>query len=380
MTFMHRVRTAAALAALVLSAHSMAATFVYVSNAEDGDIGVYALQADGSLKDAGRVPAGKPVMPLVASPDKKYLHAAVRSKPFTVHTFAIDAKTGALKPVATGALAESFPYVSTDKTGRDLFGASYGAHLVSVNPIGADGKVGEPLQVIPTGRNAHSIVVDNTNKYVYVPHLGTDQVFQFVFDEKSGRLTSNTPPLIQLKQNTGPRHLRISADNKFVYLLNELTATVTTLAIDPKTGVLTEVGSASALPPDSKLVPGMPRGAVGAPGGPPPRDVSNDIWASDLHLTPNGKFLYVAERTSNSLGAFSVDGPSGKLTYLGSTPTEPQPRGFAIDPAGKYLIASGEKSQTLSVYAIDASTGALKHLHKVPTGKGSNWVEIVAIN
>ena len=383
MTFSHRLRiaAAAALPALVLSAQSMAAIYVYVSNAEDGDIGVYSLQADGSLKEAGRVPAGKPVMPLATSPDKKYLYATVRSKPFTAHTFAIDAKTGALKPVATGPLAESFPYVSTDKTGKYLFGASYGGHLVSVNPIGADGKVGEPLQVIPTARNAHSILIDNTNKYVYVPHLGTDQVFQFVFDEKTGRLTSNTPPLIQLKQGSGPRHMRISADNKFVYLLNELTATVTTLSIDPKTGVLTEVSSASALPPDSKLVPGMPRGAVGTPGAnQAPRDTTNDIWASDLHLTPNGKFLYAAERTSNSLGAFSVDGATGKLTYLGSTPTEPQPRGFAIDPAGKYLIASGEKSQTLSVYAIDGSTGALKLVNKFPTGKGSNWVEIVAIN
>jgi len=129
-------------------------------------------------------------------------------------------------------------------------------------------------------------------------------------------------------------------------------------------------------------VPGAPRGAISGPGtnAPPPRDVSNDIWASDLHLTPNGRFLYAAERTSSSLAGFSVDGASGKLTYLGTTPTEAQPRGFAIDPGGKYLIASGEKSQTLSVYAIDGSTGALKLVNKSPTGKGSNWVEIVAID
>jgi 6-phosphogluconolactonase len=366
-------------AGLLLSASTMAATYVYVSNAEDGDIGVYSLQADGVLKEMGRVPAGKPVMPLATSPDRKYLYATVRSKPFTVHTFAIDPKSGALKPVATGPLAESFPFVSTDKSGRYLFGASYGAHLVSVNPIGPDGRVGDPMQVIPTARNAHSIVIDNTNKYVFVPHLGTDQVFQFVFDALTGKLWANTPPLIQLKQGTGPRHLRISSDNRFVFVLNELTGTVTTLALDAKTGTLSEVGSASALPPDTKLVPGLPRGAVGAPGGPPPRDVSNDIWASDLHLTPNGKFLYAAERTSSSLGAFSVDGATGKLTYLGSTPTEKQPRGFAIDPSGKYLVVSGEQSPTLSVYAIDAS-GGLKLLGKHATGKGSNWVEIVAFD
>lgn len=150
---------------------------------------------------------------------------------------------------------------------------------------------------------------------------------------------------------------------------------MTTLALDGKTGLLTEVSSVSALPPDSKLVPGGPRGPAA-----PKRDRSNDIWASDLHLTPNGKFLYAAERTSNSLGAFSVDASTGKLAWLGSTPTEKQPRGFRIDPTGRYMVVSGEKSDTLSTYSIDPSTGALKPIGKYPTGKGSNWVEIIAFD
>ncbi|HEX5863308.1 MAG TPA: beta-propeller fold lactonase family protein, partial [Casimicrobiaceae bacterium] len=105
-----------------------------------------------------------------------------------------------------------------------------------------------------------------------------------------------------------------------------------------------------------------------------------DIWAADIHMTPNGKFLYISERTSNSLGAFSVDGASGKLTYVSSTPTEKQPRGFTIDPKGRFLVAAGEKSETISVYAIDPGSGALKHLNKYPTGKGANWVEIASFD
>jgi 6-phosphogluconolactonase len=246
---------------------------------------------------------------------------------------------------------------------------------VSVNPVGADGRVGEPMQTIPTARNAHAIITDRTGRFVFVPHLGTDQIFQFVFDPRSGRLTANTPPVVQLKAGTGPRHLITSSDNRFVYLLNELTATVTTLTLDGKTGLLTEASSASALPPDSKLVPGAPRGPTA-----PKRDRDNDIWASDLHLTPDGKFLYAAERTSSSLGAFSVDSSTGKLTWLSSTPTEKQPRGFRIDPTGRYMVVSGEKSDTLSTYAIDPSSGALKPIGKYPTGKGSNWVEIVSFD
>jgi 6-phosphogluconolactonase len=130
---------------------------------------------------------------------------------------------------------------------------------VSVNPIGKDGKVGKPVQVIPTARNAHAIITDRTNKYAFVPHLGTDQIFQFKFDAKTGKLTANTPPTVQIKKDAGPRHIIMSADNKFAYLLNELTAVVTTLSLDAKTGLLTQVSEASALAPDSKLKPGAGR-------------------------------------------------------------------------------------------------------------------------
>jgi len=359
-----------------------AATYVYVSNADDGDIGLYTLESDGTLKPGEKFDAGgKPVMPMSVSPDKKYLFAAVRAKPFTAVSYSIDRKSGKLKEVGRGPLAESFPYIWADKTGKFLLGASYGANLVSVNPIGRDGKVGEPLQVIPTARNAHSIVTDRTNKFVFVPHLGTDQIFQFRFDDKSGKLAANTPPVVQMRSGTGPRHIIISADNKFAYLLSELVATVTTLSLDPKTGQLKETSVASFLAPESKLVPGAPRGAISGPGtnAPPPRDVSNDIWASDLHLTPNGKFLYALERTGNQIGAMSVDTATGKLTYLSTTPTEKQPRGFQIDPSGKYMVVTGEKSETLSIYSI-GDNGALQLLKQYPTGKGSNWVEIVSFD
>jgi 6-phosphogluconolactonase len=366
-------RIAAAFALLLMSAPLLAATFVYVSNAEDGDIGMYTLQADGSLQAGSRFKAEKIVMPMSVSPDKRFLVAGVRSKPYSAYTYGIDRGTGALKLVGTGPLAESFPYIAHDRSGRFLLGASYGANLASVNPVGKDGVVGAPMQVIPTARNAHAIRSDNKNRYVFAPHLGTDQMFQFVFNQKTGKLTANTPPILQMKAGTGPRHFIFSSDNRFVYLLNELTATVTTLALDAKTGLLSEVSSASALPPDSKLVPGAARPSPG-------RNVDNDIWASDLHLTPNGKFLYAAERTSSSIGGFSVDGTTGRLSYLGSTPTEKQPRGFRIDPTGRFMIVSGEKSETLSTYSIDASSGALTPIGKTPTGKGSNWVEIVSFD
>ena len=373
---------AASLVSFLASMTAASATFVYVSNAEDGDIGVYRMNtATGELQPGARATASKHVMPMAVSPDRRFLYAAVRTKPYSVLTYAIDSSSGALKPVGSSPLAESFPYISLDNSGRYLFGASYGAHLVSVNAVGSDGRVSpEPLQVIPIGRNAHSIRIDGTNRYVYVPSLGSDQIFQFVFDEKSGRLTSNTPAVVLQKSLTGPRHFVISRDNKYLYALSELLGTVTTYTLDNKTGLLTEVGSASGVPPDAKLIPGAPRLPIGGPDAPPPRNVEKDIWAADVHMTPNGKFLYMSERTSSTIGGFSVDEQSGKLSYVGSTATEKQPRGFAIDPSGKYMVVTGEKSETISVYAIDASNGALRPIGKYPTGKGTNWVEIVSFD
>src|SRR3954451_8992461 len=88
-----------------------AATYVYVSSADDGDIGLYTLQADGSLKPGERFKADKLVMPMSVSPDKKYLVAAVRQKPYSAYSNAIDRASGALKPVGTGPLADSYPYI-----------------------------------------------------------------------------------------------------------------------------------------------------------------------------------------------------------------------------------------------------------------------------
>jgi 6-phosphogluconolactonase len=354
-----------------------AGTFVYVSNAADGDIGTYRMQPDGALQPGARVKAADAIGPMAVSPDRRFLYAAVRSKPFSVHAYAIDPGTGALKPLSVSPLADSFAYISLDKTGRTLFGASYHAHLISVNAVGADGRVASaPMQVIPVGRNAHSIRTDESNSFVYVPTLGSDQIFQFAFDARSGRLSANTPAMALMKAGTGPRHFVAAADNRFLYVLSELLATVTTFALDANTGVLTEIGLTSGLPPDSKLVPGAPRVATGAATATPPRD--RDIWAADIHLTPDGRFLYISERTGSTLEVFSVNAETGNLTYLASTPTETQPRGFAIDPKGRFLVAAGEKSDTISVYAIDQASGALSLLRKYPAGKGANWVEIVS--
>lgn len=375
-------RNAAALAILLtMGVPSTAATFVYVSDADDATIDAYAMDVStGALTSIGKAEAGKTVMPMAVAPDKKFLYAVVRSQPTRVLTYAIDGNTGASTQKATAPLPDSMAYVSTDRSGRFLFTASYGGDKVAVSPIGADGLVtAEAIQVLPTGRNAHPILVDHTNRFAYSANLGANQVLQFAFDATTGKLTPLEPPAVKPEPGHGPRHLAFSPDNS-LYVLNELSGHVTQYAIDGTKGTLTLVDSVPSVPPEIGMKWGQPQAPVGAaPAAEPKPDEKPPIWAADLRLTPNGKFLYTTERNTDKIALFRVAPDTGKLTYVTNFATERQPRGINVDPGGQYLVASGEKSDRLSVYRIDQASGKLSDQTRYPVGKGANWIEIVEV-
>src|SRR2546426_11449777 len=120
-----------AASSLLFSAQPGAATFVYASNAGDGDIGMYPLQPDGSLQPGPHFAAEKLVMPMTVSPDKRFLIAGARSKPFSAYTYGIDRRSGALKLVGIGPPPESFPDIPLHRHSRFLLGPAYARHLVS---------------------------------------------------------------------------------------------------------------------------------------------------------------------------------------------------------------------------------------------------------
>jgi 6-phosphogluconolactonase len=355
-----------------------AKTFVYVSCADDAEIAILEMNLDnGDLKLIGKAKAGKTVMPMAVSPDRRFLYASIRSVPYSVASYSIDSLKGELTHLSTVPLPDNMAYISTDKTGRFLFAASYTGHKASVNPIGWRGFVQpDPIQVMMTGRNAHAILSDPSNRFVYVPNLGSDQVLQLIFDEKAGILTPNKPAAVYTKFGAGPRHLDFSPNNRFVYVLNELDGTVNAYAFDNQTGLLSEIQSLSAVPRDSKLPPGIPAAGIGAPQA-TPRVEREEIKCADIHVTPDGRFLYASERTTSTLAAFAVDSATGKLRYINNFETEKQPRGFHIDPRGNLLIAAGQKTEHCSVHRINRATGELQRLKRYLLGKNPNWIEIV---
>ncbi|OLL33497.1 6-phosphogluconolactonase [Burkholderia sp. SRS-W-2-2016] len=339
---------------------SQAATYAYVSNADSKDISVFSLdKSNGALTPVETVAVGGTAMPMTFSPDHLRLYAGLRSTPYSVVSFAVNPLDGKLIELGRAPLAESMAYISTDASGRYLFSASYGGNMVAVNPIGANGVVGNVQQTIKTGPMAHAIRNAPDNRVVFASVLGSDAWLRFKFDASNGQLTEDASPAYALPPKSGPRHFVFSPDQRFTYLIDELDGKLHVLALDNKRDTVKPVQTVSILPPNFS-------------GGNP--------WGADLHVTPDGRFLFASERTSNTLAAYRIDRASGKLTRIGTYPTEKQPRGFNIDPSGQYLLAVGQLSPTLSAYRIDGKTGKLSAIGQYPVGKGANWVEVVEFN
>ncbi len=337
-------------------------TIVYVSNAGDPSVSILAMDrttGDLRLIDKTIVPdvmPGPTSMPLALSPDRRFLFAALRGEPFAVASFAIDRASGRLRHLGNAPLDASMAYATIDKTGRWLICASYPQGELTINPIDADGHVtAPPVQIITDRPKAHCVVVDAANKHAYCPVLAQDVILQFDFDAAAGRVSPSTPAEVRTKAGAGPRHLAFHPSGRFLYLITETTATIGAYAVDPAAGTLKELQFVDMLMPDYR--------------GP--------IAAADLHVTPDGHFIYGSERRTNSLAGFRIDAATGTLSPVGHWPTETTPRGFAIDPRGRFLLAAGLESHHVTVYAIDPGSGALTPIKGHAMGRMPNWIEIL---
>ena len=371
---MKRTLLIAALAS-TLSVTANAATYAYISSPGDGLISQYRLdQNNGALTLIEQVQAGDQVNPMALTPDGKVLFAALRVKPFQVLGYQIDSKSGHLTKFTQAPLAESMAYLSTDRKGRYLLAASYGADALSVQKIGEDDQPSANILRYPTGLHAHSIRTEPSNRFAYAGNLGTDKVLQYRLDAKTGELSPIGNGSVSVPDNTGPRHLAFSPNGKFLYVVGEMSGTVTAFSIDDASGALTQIAVANGIPERLKLAQGEVRDARN-------NDLKDDptprIWAADLRMSPDGKLLLMSERTSSSVSAFTVDPATGGLKFLDNYPVqEQQPRNIAFSPDGHWLLVTGEKSAKVGTYAV-SKDGALKRVGEAASGKGALWIEIL---
>ncbi len=335
-----------------------AAAWVYVSIAGEKRIAIYDVNpATGEL--AHRTNVSTPGEPgsLATNPKNHFLFGSMRSTG-DLMSFRLDPANGNLHALSRVPAGADPAFVATDRTGAFLLSAYYQAGKVEVHRIGPDGRLSnKPVISVKTDEKAHAIQTEASNRFAFVPHTGPNAIFQFLFDEKSGRLTPNRVPKVETGAHTGPRHLAFHPQLDVVYFDNEQGSSVTAFRLNREQGTLAAFQTLSTRPADF------------------PKQNS----CADLEISPSGKFLYAANRGHDSLAGFAVDAATGGLTSLGQTPTEATPRSFNITPDGKFLYAAGQSSGKLAAYRLDPKTGALFRFATYAVGERPWWVLAVEL-
>jgi len=320
--------------------------------------GIYAFrfnEASGALTPLGLKAETRNPSFLAAGPAGRVLYAVNEVDDFkgakagSVTAYSVDAATGNLTPLGAESSGGAAPcHVQCDRTGRFVAVANYSGGNLALLPAAADGRLAAatatlggtgsgPNTARQQGPHAHQVVFDPSNRYLLEVDLGLDKILVYRFDQATGRLTPNDPPFAQLAPGSGPRHLAFHPNGRFVFTINELSSTMTSLAWEAAKGTLRTIGTQSTLP-------------AGHTGNSSTAEVAVD---------PRGRFLYGSNRGHDSIVVFSI-APDGTLALVEHEPTRGKnPRHFTIDPTGRWLIAGNQGSGTLAVFSIDQTSGAL---------------------
>jgi|CXWL01.1.fsa_nt_gi 6-phosphogluconolactonase len=320
--------------------------YVYVVSNQN-QVRVYALDAGSggftfksSVSSAG---AGF----LAFSTDKR---TAYVTKNNTVEALAMNPSSGALTSLNQAASGGAGAvHVFTESTGKYVLVANYAGGNASVLPIIDGGRLGTATDTVNAGVEAHQIVADPSNRYVFVPCKGDNWVAQYLFDADAGTLTPNAVPHVSTAAGAGPRHLAFHPGGGFAYLINEVDDTITALSLDGSTGQLTPFQTLSTIP----------------------MAMANTTAEVEVH--PSGKFVYGSNRGHNSIVGFSLD--AGYMTLIGHASTGGMtPRHFSIDPTGTLLFAANQGSSDVHSFRINPSTGALTPLGEAAQPNAPSFV------
>jgi 6-phosphogluconolactonase len=345
---------ALALALLPVSARSAEGplTVLVGTYTDQESRGIYRFRFDeatGVLTADGLAAETKNPSFLTSDSKGRFLFAVNETDPSGgVSAFAVDAKTAALTLINQQPSGGGSPcHLTLDHTGRFLLVANYGGSA-AVLPVGPDGKLSPAVtRIAPEGRgpqpnqdasHVHGVYLDPANRLLLVPDLGIDKVLLYRFDAKTGSLTPGDPPAAALAAGAGPRHLALSPDNRFVYVVNEIDSTVATFAFDAEQGRLEGRGTVSTLPAGFK----------------------GKNTTAEIAVHPSGRFVYASNRGHDSIAVFTVDAASGALRQVEVVPVGGrEPRHFAIAPSGRWLLAGHQNSDGIAVFRLDPATGRL---------------------
>ena len=328
---------------------------VYVGTGTgEAEEGIYRFRFDpetGTLTQTGAVTATMNPTYLTLSADGHHLYSVNETADSArVSAFDVDLDTGALTLRNHVAAQGGAPcYISMDATGRWVFVANYLGGNLAVVPVQDDGSLGPATQGVQhtgsgadperqEGPHVHYVHPDPQNRYVLTADLGIDQVRVYPFDAETGRLDTTDVRVVETPPATGPRHLAFHPNGEHVYLVGELSGTVTAYAYDAETGQLTEQHTVSTVP---DTLDGPARSAA-------------------IAVHPSGTHLYASNRgAADSIVRYRIadDGTLTDPTWTREGIT--WPRSFTIAPDGRHLLVANRRADRITVYRIDPDTGAL---------------------
>lgn len=326
--------------------------------------GIYVSQFDPATGKLGPAElAAQMASPsfLAIHPGMRFLYAVAETSDFggkrtgSVRAFGMEDKTGRLTLLNQQSSGGAGPcHLSVDNTGKCLLVANYGSGSIAALPIRADGSLAEPSATIQhqgssvnpqrqAGPHAHFITADPANRFALACDLGLDKVLVYRLDPAQGTLVPNDPPFAAVQPGSGPRHLVFSPDGRFVYLINEIGATLTSFAYDAKRGSLKELQTVSTVP----------------------QEFTGSKSCAEVQIHPLGRFVYGSNRGHDSIAVYAVNPGDGKLSWVQCQSTQGKtPRHFVIDPTGQWLLAENQGSDNIVVFRLDMKTGRLS-----PTGQ-----------
>ncbi len=317
--------------------------YVYDFNAKNGEVGLI------SFTDSAANPSY-----IAISANGKYVYAVneiSRSQAGLVAAYAFDAQTGTLKLINQQSSGSENPcHLSLTKDGKWLTVANYTGGSLAVFPLNDDGSIQPFAQhIVHTGKGAnpqrqekphvHSTFFSPDEKLLLTPDLGTDKVNMYQFSSNQLKpLKPAATKFLSANPGSGPRHLEFAPSGSFFYVVEEITGTVT--AYQYNSGKPKAIQTIATHAADFKGQPG----------------------SADIHVSPDGKFLYASNRgEENNLAIFSIDQNTGLLTSVGYQSTMGNhPRNFMIDPTGNFLLVANMRSNNMVVFKRDKLTGLLQ--------------------
>ena len=331
----------------------------YVSVRRDNRIAIFRMdRRSGRITWQQQVTVDGGPDPLAFDPRGRFLYVGCRDRQ-QLASYRIDPATGGLSLIGAVPIKGEPVQIITDRTGRYVLSAFFYESTVTVHAVNDQGQFAStPIDVRSTAYGCHGVELDPSNRFLLVPHVarsgGPNGVSQFRFDERTGRLTPNTPPFLSLQDNEGPRHLLVHPKLNVAYSADEQGCSATAYRFDRKTGTLAKLHSIST-------VEGNGAGFV---------------TCSELLLHPNGKLLFVVTRMHDSIASFHIDQTTGRLREAHRVATEPDVRPLALDPDGRFLAAagSGGRAGRLATYEVDATTGRMTPLEAYDAGNGPMWI------